>query len=164
MEEAAPTISSLLYPFINFAILAGGLFFLLKNPTKSYVRGRHTSLKDELEQTQTKLTGAQRQYQEYSQRLSSMDAEITNLVQTVRTEAESAKVRILTDARRAADQIVIDSKRSAESMLAEFKNQVRVDLANQVITRTEAILKTKMTGDVREALKKDFSKQVESVR
>jgi uncharacterized protein YccT (UPF0319 family) len=93
-----------------------------------------------------------------------MGAEITTLVQEVRAEAESAKVRILTEARRTADQLVIDSKRATESMFAEFKDQVRIDLANQVIVRAEAILKTKMTGDVREAMKKDFSKQVESVR
>ena len=162
MEEAS--VSSLLYPFINFAILTGALFYFLKNPTKAFVRGRHASLKEELDKVQEKLSGAQRQYQEYSARLSSMDAEITNLVQSVRSEAESAKVRILTEARRSADQIVIDSKRTAEAMLVEFKDQVRMDLANQVITRTEVILKTKMTGDVREALKKDFSKQVEAVR
>ncbi len=163
MEEAAP-LSSLLYPAINFAILVGILVYLLKTPTVSFVRGRHTSLKEELDQTQAKLVGAQRQYAEYSSRLSSMDAEITNLVQSVRSEAESAKVRILTEARRSADQIVIDSKRTAEAMLVEFKDQVRVDLANQVIARTETILKTKMTGDVREAMKRDFSKQVENVR
>jgi F-type H+-transporting ATPase subunit b len=164
VQEAAPSISTLLYPFINFAILVGGLFYLLKEPTQTFVKGRHTDLKDELDRVSTKLSDAQRQYQEYSQRLSSMDAEITSLLQTVRSEAETAKVRILTEARRAADQIVIDSKRTAESMLVEFKDQVRVDLANQVIARTEVILKTKMTGDVREALKKDFSKQVENVR
>lgn len=157
-------MSSLLYPFINFAILAGGLFYLLKEPTKGFVKNRHSTLKDELDRTQAKLSEAQKQYSEYSQRLSSMDAEISNLVQAVRSEAESSKVRILTEARRSADQIVIDSKRTAESMLAEFKDQVRIDLANQVIARTEAILKTKMTGDVREQLKKDFSKQVENVR
>ncbi len=162
MEEAS--VSSLLYPFINFAILVVGLFFLLKNPTKVFVKGRHHSLKDELDKVQVKLAGAQQQYQEYSARLSSMDAEIMNLVQSVRSEAESAKVKIITEARRAADQIVIDSKRTAESMMVEFKDQVRTDLANQVIARTEVILKSKMTGDVREALKKDFSKQVEAVR
>jgi F0F1-type ATP synthase membrane subunit b/b' len=163
VEEAAP-ISSLFYPFVNFAILVGALFYFLKTPTKSFVKGRHLNLKDELDRVQEKLLGAQRQYQEYSQRLSSMGAEITTLVQEVRAEAESAKVRILTEARRTADQLVIDSKRATESMFAEFKDQVRIDLANQVIVRAEAILKTKMTGDVREAMKKDFSKQVESVR
>lgn len=161
--EHAP-LSSLLYPFINFAILVGALFYFLKAPTKAFVRARHSNLKDELDRVQVKLADAQRQYSEYSQRLSTMDAEITNLVQTVRSEAESTKVKIITEARRSADQIVIDSKRTAEAMMSEFKDQVRVDLANQVIARAEVLLKTKMTGDVREQLKKDFSKQVESVR
>ena len=109
MEHEAVGVSSLLYPFINFAILAGGLFYFLKNPTKTFVRERHSNLKDELDRVQVKLVEAQRQYSDYSQRLSSMDAEITNLVQTVRSEAESSKVKIITEARRSADQIVIVS-------------------------------------------------------
>jgi F-type H+-transporting ATPase subunit b len=157
-------MSSLLYPFINFAILVGGLFYFLKTPTKEFVRGRHLSLKEELDRVQLKLVEAQKQYQEYSHRLSSMDAEITSLVQSVRSEAESTKVKILTEARRLADQIVIDSKRNSESMLVEFKDQVRVDLANQVIARAETLLKSKMTGAVHEQMKKDFSKQVENVQ
>lgn len=162
MEESS--ISSLLYPFINFSILVGGLFYFLRLPTKSFVRGRHANLKEELDQVQKKLSEAQQQYQDYSHRLSTMDAEISSLVQTVRSEAESSKIKILTEARRAADQIVIDSKRTAEAMVAEFREQTRVNLVNQVIARAETILKTKTTGDVREQLKKDFSKQVESVR
>ncbi len=162
MEDAS--ISSLLYPAINFAILVAAMFYYLKAPTKTFVKAHHDSLKEELDRVQAKLVDAQKQYQEYSQRLSAMDAEITNLVQSVRSDAESAKVRVLTEARRAADQIVIDSKRTSESLMSEFKDQIRVDLANQVVARAEVLLESKMTGDVREHLKKEFSKQVESVR
>ncbi len=161
---AANSMSGLVYPFINFAILVAILFYFLRKPTKAYTATRHSTLKDELDRVQKKLLDAQKQYQEYSQRLASMDAEVLALVQSIRSDAESTRVRIVTDAKRAADQIVIDSKRTAESMVSEFKNQIRVDLANQVITRTEALLKTKMTGDVHEQLKRDFSKQVENVR
>ena len=163
MEESAP-ISSLLYPVINFVILVGGLFYFLRKPTKAFVQDRHTVLKDELDRVQIKLIEAQRQYQDYSQRLGSMDAEITNLVQTVRSDAESARVKILTEAKRNADQIVIDSKRTAEAILSEFRDKVRVDLANQVMARSEVLVKSKMTENVREQLRKDFSKQVESVQ
>jgi F0F1-type ATP synthase membrane subunit b/b' len=162
MEESS--ISSLIYPFINFAILVGGMFYFLHRPTKAFVRERHTSLKDELDRVQVKLVDAQRQYHEYSQRLGSMDAEITNLLQSVRSDAEAVRVKTLTEAKRSADQIVIDSKRTAEAMLAEFKDKMRVDLANQVMARTEVLLKSKMTENVREQIRKDFSKQVEGVQ
>ena len=103
MEDAS--ISSLLYPAINFAILVAAMFYYLKAPTKTFVKARHDSLKEELDRVQAKLVDAQKQYQEYSQRLSAMDAEITSLVQSVRSDAESAKVRVLTEARRSADQL-----------------------------------------------------------
>jgi F0F1-type ATP synthase membrane subunit b/b' len=163
MEESAP-LSSLLYPVINFAILVAGMFYYLSKPTKAFVQERHTVLKDELDRVQLKLVEAQRQYQDYSQRLGSMDAEITNLVQTVRSDAESARVKILTEAKRNADQIVIDSKRTAEAIWSEFRDKIRIDLANQVMARTEVLIKSKMTENVREQLRKDFSKQVESVQ
>ncbi len=164
MSEHAPSISSLIYPFINFAILVGALFYFLKAPIKGFVKGRHDSLKEQLESVQQKLADAQKQYQEYSQRLSSMDAEIASLIKQIRSDAESTKVKVVTEAKRMADQIVIDSKRTSESMMGEFKNQVRADIANLVISRTEHLLKDRMTGEVREQLKKDFSKQMESGR
>lgn len=164
MSETAHGMSGLIYPFINLSILVGALFYFLKTPTKAFVKDRHHSLKDEMDRVQLKLSDAQKQYQEYSQRLSSMDAEVATLIQQIRSESESTKVRVITEAKRMADQIVIDSKKTSESMVAEFKDQIRGELANQVIARTEVILKNKMTGDVREQLKKDFSKQVESGR
>ncbi len=163
MEESAP-LSSLLYPFINFVILIAGMIYFLHRPTKAFVQDRHGVLKNELDRVQLKLVEAQRQYQDYSQRLGSMDAEIMNLVQSVRTDAESSRVKILTEAKRAADQIVIDSKRTAEAILSEFRDKVRIDLANQVMARSEVLIRTKMTENVREQLRKDFSKQVESVQ
>jgi F-type H+-transporting ATPase subunit b len=162
--HSAPGMSSLIPALVNFFILVGALFYFLRKPVKSFVFERHSSLKTQLDQAQTKLVQAQRQYNEYSQRLSSMDAEVTNLVQSIRGEAETARVRIVTEARRMADQIVVDAKRTGESMVTEFKQQIRVELANQVIARVETLLKSRMTGDVREQLRKDFSKQVENVR
>lgn len=161
---AASSMSGLVYPFINFTILVGALYYFLRKPVVESVAQRHLSLKEELDRVQKKLGEAQKQYQEYSQKLSAMDAEVAALVQGIRADAETSRVRIVTDAKRNADQIVIDAKRTAESMVTEFKHLIRVELANQVIDRTEALLKSKMTGDVREQMKKDFSKQVESVR
>jgi F-type H+-transporting ATPase subunit b len=158
------TVSSLIPPFVNFLILVAGLVYLLRRPLKAYVTDRHMSVKSQIDEVQAKLAEAQRQYNEYAQRLQSMDAEVQNLVKGIRAEAESSRVRIVTDAKRMADQIVIDAKRTGDAMLGEFKEQMRTELANQVITRAEALLKSKMTGDVREQLFKDFSKQVESVR
>lgn len=163
MEEHHASIATLAYPFLNLVFLLGVLVYFLRRPLKDFVTERHTTLKSQLDEVQAKLTEAQRQYTEYSQRLSSMDVEVANIVQGIRTEAETARVRILTDAKRSADQIVIDAKRTGEAMVAEFKTQIRIDLANQVIARAETLLKSRMTGDVREQLKKDFSKQVEKV-
>lgn len=163
MSEHSP-MSGLIYPFINFAILVGALFYFLKTPVKAFVATRHTDLKSELDRVEKKLAEAQKQYQEYAHRLSTMDAEIASLVQQTRTEAESSKVKIITEAKRMADEIVIDSKRSGESMMAEFKDRIRSELAEQVISRAESLVRTRMTNDVREQLRKDFSEQVESAR
>lgn len=164
MTESSAPMSGLIYPFINFTILVAVLYHFVKGPTKAFVKERHSSLKEQLDSVQQKLVDAQKQYQEYSQRLSSMDAEVASLIQQIRSEAESTKVRVVTEAKHMAGQIVIDSKRTSEAMMAEFKDQVRADLVNLVISRTEHLLKDRMTGDVREQLKKDFSKQMESGR
>jgi F-type H+-transporting ATPase subunit b len=164
MAAGHSSVTELVYPIINFTILVALLFYFLKKPVTAFVSNRHTSLKQELEDAQKKLAEAQKQYQEYAQRLSTMDAEVSTMVQQIRSEAEAARVKIVTEAKRMADEIVIDSKRTSESLIEEFKERVRTDLADQVILRAEAHLKARTTGDVRERLMKDFSKQVESAQ
>ncbi|MBC7384650.1 MAG: ATP synthase F0 subunit B [Cryobacterium sp.] len=163
MSEHSP-LSGLIYPLINFAILVAGLVYFLRKPLKDFVLDRHATLRDEIERVHAKLREAQKRYAEYSQRLSTMDAEVASLTQQIREEVESSRVRIVTEAKRAADQIVIDSKRTSESMIHEFRDQIRAELANQVILRTEVHLRSRITGEVREQMTKDFSKQVETSR
>lgn len=153
----------LIPPTINLLILLGVIFFLVRKPFMEFVRTRHSTLRDDLAKTQRLLSEAQTKYLEYSHRLQSLDAEISRLIQDARQEAEASKVRIVTEAKKMADMIIVDAKKSSEAMLDEFKTQVRSDLANQVMARAETVLKNKLTGDDRERIRKDFSKQVGSV-
>jgi F-type H+-transporting ATPase subunit b len=146
--------------FLNFFILFSGITYLVRKPLKEFVFTRHTTLREELETTRAMLAAAQKKFQEFSNRLHAMDSEIETLVRESREEAQGSKVRILTEAKKMSDTILIDSKKASETMLLEFKKQIKTEFAGQVLARAETILKSKLTGDDRVRLVKDFSKQV----
>lgn len=157
-------MESLFPKFLNLVILVSILVYYTRAPFKAFIFERHQSMKDELEKTQAQLSEAQKKFQEFSARLQAMDAEIAQLVQQSRQDAEASKVRILTEAKKMSDSIIIDAKKASEGMLAEFKDQIRSEFANQVLVRAETLLRGKLTGDDRLRIVKDFSKQVEAVR
>ena len=145
---------------INFVIFVSILGFLLRKPLKSMIAERHNTLRVDIEATREQLAEAQKKFQDYSLRIQSLDQEVATIVQEARMEAEASRVRIITQAKRMADGVIIDAKRGAESMVGEYKQQVRSDLANQVIARAEQMIRQKLNEADRERLKNDFWQQV----
>ena len=157
-------MNSLIAPSINLLILLTILIVKLREPLKEFVKERHRSLRDELEKTQTQLVNAQKKFQEYSSKLQAMDAEIEELSSQARKDAELTKIRVINEAQKVADTVVIDAKKSAESLFVDFKEQLRSELANQIISKAEALVRTRLTGDDRMKIVKDFSRQVGGVQ
>lgn len=151
---------SLIAPAINLFILVAVLVVKLREPLRAFVKERHQSLRDELNKTQSQLTGAQKKFQEYSAKLQSMDAEIEELSMQARKDAEASKVKIVNESKKMADIVVIDSKKTAEALFLDFKEQLRGELAAQIITKAESLVRSRLTGDDRVKLVKEFSKQV----
>lgn len=155
-------MSDLIAPAVNFAILAGGIFYFVKQPTVQFVKERHLTFKKDLEEVQGQLKDAQAKYTEYDRKLSALDQEVKELYQDLQKEMETTKITLITNARKAAEGIVTDARATSESLVEEFKQQLRNDVSKQVLARAETHLRSRLTGDERARIVKDFSKQVEA--
>src|SRR4051812_18986449 len=111
MEEhaAAASITTLIAPAINLAILVGFLAMKVKQPVKDMVRTRHATLRDELKTVQEKLATSQERYDEFTRKLKAMDAEITALREQAKQDARAAQERISTETKKIAASIVTEA-------------------------------------------------------
>ena len=71
--------SGLLWPTVNFAILAGGLWWFLKDPVATYLRDRHTSIRKDLVEAASVKSTAAAQLDELDRKLKALPGEIDAL-------------------------------------------------------------------------------------
>ena len=157
-------MQTLFAPFVNFVILVGALVYYTRKPTRDFVQARHSRIRNEVQRVEGQLRTAQARYDEFSAKLKAMDAEIQAIRSQTRQDAEAMKIRIVTEAKRLSAQIVTDSKSAAEHVFADFKNQLKSQLGSAILDRAEAILRQRITAEDRIRVRREFSRQVESVQ
>jgi F-type H+-transporting ATPase subunit b len=135
-EEHHSVWAGLLWPTVNFVILAGGLWYLLATPLSNYLKDRHTVIRKELVEAAQVSATAQAQLAELDRKLQALPGEIDALrhrgaEEIVAEEARIAKLaaaereRLLEQTRREIDLQV----RLAKRELVEHTADLAVQLA-----------------------------------
>lgn len=157
-------MNTLLLPLLNLAILLSVLVYFLRLPLRTFVSGRHELLREQVRQVSAQLHEAQARFEEFTAKLKAIDTEIEALRDQARHDADAMKTRILADARRLSGVIVADARSSADGLYEDLRRRLRTELGLQVLERAEQLLRERLTGDDRVRIRREFSKQVESVQ
>ncbi len=154
-------MSSIALSFLNLSILVGILVYKLKKPTQDYVRNRHESMRAELNAVRDQLKTAQEKYEEFSTKFKALNSEVAILREQSQQDAIAMAQRITADGRRLAANIVSDARVSAETLLSDLKNDLYQELSAKVLSRSEEILRARLTSTDQARIQKEFSQQVE---
>ena len=84
----------LLGKIINFLILFGGLFFLLRRPLSEYLSRRSGEIRTSLDQARASRNEAERKLLETQARLAALKDETAKIAAEARAESEKARERI----------------------------------------------------------------------
>jgi F-type H+-transporting ATPase subunit b len=136
-EEHHSVWAGLLWPTVNFAILFGGLWYLLATPLSTYLKDRHTSIRKDLVEAASVSATAQAQLAEVDRKLKALPGEIDALRQrgTEEIAAEEARIAKLAAAER---------ERLLEQTRREIDLQVR--LAKRELVEHTADLAVQLAG------------------
>lgn len=122
----------ILLHMFNFVVLAGGLYFLLYKPVKSFMDQRTAYYQGMDKAAADRLEQAKEHEQEYRRRLEGADSEIDRKREQAAREAEKAAAAILEEAGKQREQIIAEARREAgrekEKMLQNTKEEI-VELA-----------------------------------
>lgn len=154
-------LGSLLWPAINFLVLVGGIIYLTKDSFVAFVATRHDQIKGDLAKAKAQLEAAESDFVQFQAKLQNLDREVRDLYVQNKADMENTRLTLTSNARRMSDVIVADAKTTSETMVLEFKDQIKGELTKQVLAKAEVLIRAKLTGEDRERIRKDFSKQVE---
>jgi F-type H+-transporting ATPase subunit b len=125
---------------LNFAVIAGALFWLSKKNLPGVFRNRTASIQKAMEEARTASEDANRRLAEIEARLSKLDSEIAGMRSAAANEAAAEEQRIKAsaaeDARKiveSAEQEIATAAKSARRELTAYAADLAVSLARKQI-------------------------------
>jgi len=156
IHEEEPASPPFVFMLLNFALLLGLLAWKGRPVAQKVAAERHDLIKTAIDEAAKLRKQAADKLAEYEARLLDADAEIKQLVEGMRTDAEHDKQRILAAAEAQAQQM----KRDAELRIAAEIELARAQLTREVTAAsaaaTEQMLRQKMTAGDQQALVGSF--------
>jgi F-type H+-transporting ATPase subunit b len=136
-------LSALLWPTINFVILVGGLWWLLRQPVATYLHDRHESIRKDLVEAANIKAAAAAQLSEIDHKLQALPAELDALKHRGAEEVAAEEQRIAAMAAAERERLLQQTRREIELQvrlakreLVEHAADLSVQLAGERIERS----------------------------
>jgi F-type H+-transporting ATPase subunit b len=119
----------LLFRTMNFVVLAGALFFLLRKPVAQALEARRQGIRDQLDDLEKQKADAEKQLFEYKAKLARLDKEIEKIVAEYVKDGEAAKAKILEEAKVAAEKLQEQAKKNIEHEFQKARQALKAEMA-----------------------------------
>lgn len=137
-EEHASMWGALVWPTVNFAILAGGLWWFFKEPIATYLRDRHSAIRRDLVEAANVKAAAAAQLAELERKLQALPGEIDTLRKRGADEIAAEETRIATLAAAERERLLEQTRREID---------VQLRLAKRELVEHTADLAVQLAGD-----------------
>jgi F-type H+-transporting ATPase subunit b len=148
------------YRVMNFAVLAIGLFFLLRKPLSEALGGRIKGIREQLADLEQRKAQAEKELAACTQRLATLGDESQRIVAEYVKQGEEAKARILREAEAAAAKLEEQAKRNIAHEFQQARLRLQREVMEQAIGRAEALVREKITADDQNRLVGDYLQKV----
>ena len=146
-EHEGESNLDLLYKIINFAILVGGLSYILKKPLAQFFAERTATIRKELEEGRKALETSNSRLKSVEEKMDGLEQHIATLKETAEKEEAAERVRLKEAARREAERIEEAARNEIESATRVAKVELKSFAAQQAIRLAEEILRNRMDKD-----------------
>lgn len=145
---------------MNFVVLAGVLFFLLRKPIPRALNARIRGIENTLQDLEAKKKEAEGRLAETTRRIRDMEREAERIVAEYRRQGEEARARLLREAEAAAEKLRQQAHRAIEHEFAQARAQLQDEILEKALARAEERLQREMTSKDQAALVEDYLQKV----
>jgi F-type H+-transporting ATPase subunit b len=151
------------FRLMNFAVLAGVLFLLLRKPIPHALNSRIRGIADQLKDLEAKKSEAEKQLSEYNQKLNAMEKEFDRIVADYVRQGQEAKARILKEAESVAEKLQAQARRNIEHEFEQTKAQLQREIFEKALSKAEELLKQHITEQDQTQLVEEYLQKVVAV-
>jgi F-type H+-transporting ATPase subunit b len=132
---------------INFVILLAALFFILRKPLGTALKGRVEGIKEELAELEAKREEARREFALIEKRLADTVGERDAILEEFRQQGEREYEKILANAKLLAERIKSQAQFTIEQETAMAKAELRKEVAELSANVAEDLLKQNINDE-----------------
>jgi F-type H+-transporting ATPase subunit b len=132
---------SLLFKFINFAVMLGILLKFAAKPFKDFLRNRQAAIKEKVDEAHRLLKEAESLKGTYQEKLAQLDREIETFRKWALEEAEKEKAKILAEAHAMAGRIREQAQLAYDQELEDAMATVRAEIARRTLVTAEQTIR-----------------------
>jgi F-type H+-transporting ATPase subunit b len=145
---------------MNFVVLAGALFYLLKKPVSKALGGRIEGIRDQLATLEAQKLEAEKQLAQYKEKLSRMDQEAESIVAAYIQQGEEAKARLIEAAKQAAEKLESQAQRNIEHQFEQAKLTLQTEIMEKALQKAESMIKKKISAKDQKRLIEEYLDKV----
>ena len=153
-------VSTDTFRVMNFAVLVIALVFVLRKPLSQALSSRIKVIKDQLEDLEVQKTAAEKQLDDYNQKLAELEKEAEKIVEDYIRQGNEAKARILKGAEASAEKLQVQARRNIEHEFGQAKLELQKEIFEKSLAKAEEIIKSKITGEDQDRIVDEYLKKV----
>ncbi len=141
-EEEHESPYAVVFRWMNFLILYGGLGYLLREPAAEFFESRRQSIQGGLERAEKAQADSSKKLAEIETRLAQLSSEADRICSEAKESAENERERIVAEAKMEADRILEQSRQEIQRLARGFQQEIRAHVADLVVARAETRLRS----------------------
>lgn len=148
------------YRVMNFVVLIGGLFFVLRKPVAQALSARIKGIQNELEDLEARKQVAEKELAEYSEKLALLEKEAEQILADYQRQGEESRARIIEEARGAAAKLEEQAKRHIEHEFKAARERLQAEVIEKALEKAEGLLREKITAQDQDRLIDEYLAKV----
>ena len=146
----------LLFKIINFALLAGGLAYLLRKPLADFFASRSNSIRKSLEEGRKALEVSSAKLQAVEQKLAHLEEEIAAFKASATKEMEAERQRLMQAAAVEAEKVLASARAQIETSLRAARLDLKSYAAQQAVELAGELIRQRLDDSSRNRLLGQF--------
>ncbi len=163
-DSHAPSMTSLIFPVINFLIFVFLIYRFALPPARRYLVSRRDEILGAVRSANESKEKANSALRSYRDCLASADDESKTLLETLRAEGEREKAKILREAEELASKIRADADFVSQQEIKVARQQIREEIAQIAQGAAENAIRANLRAADQERLVEQFLQGIEGVR
>jgi len=163
-HEGGSSTDELLWKIVNFAILAGGLGYLIGKHAPAFFRNRSQAIQKSIQEAAAIKAQAEARAAEIERRIGQLDVEISSLRQAAALEMQREAERIRADTSLAIEKLRKQAEQEVASAAKAARMELKTFFARLTVQQAAQEVQKRMTPDLQARLVDRFAAEIESGR